>query len=455
MKRASVLLGVVVSLCALRGWEWSTPERLATREYFPGPYQTVIVDNHGVVWALAYPQLLNFPSEHLGWQKVTESPGWGYSACFDKGDTLWVFNSNPNAVFYIRYEGQSWSGVDTMPILSTTDENYCPVVSGDSTNGVWVGWSSHWCPNAYNRYKDGQWNEPTVIPGSNWSFEFLSITTDALGRVWFGWQGGDKGTSLEYRYNDNGVWSEQMSVRALDSVYAEKLDLAPDREGGIWAMWYVSWRESPCFIEARRYEDGEWGDIDTLGDVGSFSDQTFPSMPKIAVDAYGRAWAVWRQALVPEDNCGDIYYSFNSGQGWSTPAPVDTDPAIDQLPDIAVDGAGRVWCAWWSNRGDSVGLWASYTMSVGIEEPTVTQSGRVELSVEPAIGRMFTFRVSNPGRIEEVGIYEPSGRKVCRLQVADKTFWPGTDEEGNSLPSGVYFARLAESPAAPAKLILR
>ncbi|MBN2380958.1 hypothetical protein JXM67_14260, partial [candidate division WOR-3 bacterium] len=149
------------------------------------------------------------------------------------------------------------------------------------------------------------------------------------------------------------------------------------------------------------------------------------------------------------------YYSVNTGSGWSEPAPVNEHPAVDDYPDLAVDGEGRVWCVWESNRDEHPGIWASYTPFTGVEEPVTHQLP--SFKVEPHIGETFNFYVLSqviPGKLE---IYDAAGRMMRQLQVgaSQKAFWDGRDQEGKALPNGVYFVRCAQSWHLPScRLVL-
>ena len=135
-----------------------------------------------------------------------------------------------------------------------------------------------------------------------------------------------------------------------------------------------------------------------------------------------------------------IYYSVNIGSGWSESAPVNEHPAIDGSPDIAVDGEGRVWCVWSSNRDDHPGIWASYTRPSGVEEDVIHQPA---LTVEKRIGSSFIFRVSNLNSPAQISIYDASGRNVRNLELNTETVtWDGSDVQGEMLSSGVYFVRV-------------
>ena len=179
----------------------------------------------------------------------------------------------------------------------------------------------------------------------------------------------------------------------------------------------------------------------------------------MAVDADGNVWAVWREDIGAEDPYGDIYYSVNTGEGWSEPGAVSPAPGTDHQPDIAVDGAGRVWCVWGSVRDSGEwGVYASYATGVGVEEPVtpVPVTHQPTFTVEQSIGREFVFHISNRASPTTIQIYDASGRMVKGLLVKDEVVaWDGTDRKGEMLPAGIYFVRLdSEKAGVKTRIIL-
>ncbi|TKJ43923.1 hypothetical protein CEE36_02055 [candidate division TA06 bacterium B3_TA06] len=457
----------VLSLYGLAfGNVWSEPESLV-------PFNThnedpaVIIDNSGVAWALALPWVLRFQNGETGWQKMTEGGIGGISGmdrgCFDKGDTLWLLNDNDWQIYYIRWDGESWSEKEY--VLTYSSCNFGSKITADSTNGVWAAWSTEWWgffKGAYNRYQNGVWQEPQPVTDTLEEGDHVlnSITTDAYGRVWFGWSQSQGGKMVfETRYYDNGNWSEVSSI--AESKWLVRLKLTPDRKGGVWALWNQQdgGLHTDYLIKASYWNGDAWTSPETVAVAGAFYNDWFPC-GKIAVDAYGNAWAVWRQALEDNDKYGDIYYSVNTGEGWSEPAPVDTHPAVDQYPDIAVDGEGRIWCVWSSNReGEDewdYSIWASYATVVGVKEPVTPVTHHLpSLTIDKSVGGEFTFSVSHSNIVRGIVIYDASGRVIRDLTISDNQtiHWDGTDAKGQALSPGVYFVKL--SPASSTlKLIL-
>ncbi|MBN2379610.1 T9SS type A sorting domain-containing protein [candidate division WOR-3 bacterium] len=453
MKLRTLILVIVVYGILWAGI-WSEPQYIGE-----GGGVNLTVDNHGVCWCECSNSFFTYNNVSKTWEHVTDV-AWGGEPRFDKADTLWVMTVNYTEVYYTRYDGEQWLGPDTVPTYGYGF--YAGVhITADSTDGVWVGWITidvwYAFQTNYNRYKEGKWGEPCLLsdPKDGLDHAFYAMTTDALGRVWMAWHTSsdpDRITTLESVYWDGNAWSEPSVIIDMSDTlwgwgFPIYLHLAPDHEGGVWAFWNQE-NEQSIYVLASYSSGGGWSAPDTISLAGPFygdSPYTMSPRGKMTVDKDDNIWAVWRQAVVEKDSLGDIYYSVNSGQGWSEPESVDVNPAFDFNPDIAVDGDGRVWCVWASNRdGEDKydnSVWASYARASGVEE-TVTHQ-LPSFKVEPHIGKTFNFYVPSqviPGKLE---IYDACGRLVKQLTVrSDQTlFWDGTEDAGKRLSPGVYFVR--------------
>ncbi|MBN2379546.1 hypothetical protein JXM67_07070 [candidate division WOR-3 bacterium] len=442
MKSGSFVMAVFALFGTALG-AWSEPEKISDED---GGILTI--DNHGVCWCGTESAFYSNPGETTGWQFETEPPFWGYP-CFDRGDTLWIVMHTGGSLIYSRYDGKGWSEIDTIPAF---DDNKFPRVTADSANGIWVGWSFNWrmCAPipAFNRYQDGVWDTAQMILDGVYSL--WSLTTDALGHVWAGMN------YASVTRNDSSGWNE---AKKLDEDGV--LNLAPDRFGGVWAIWSFWFSSAPdhdtALIKASYWDGETWSSPDTIGvTVESSYSGIWPFPAMIAVDTADNAWAVWRQTFGPGDSYGDIYYSVNAGPGWSEPAPVNEHPALDENPYIAADRKGRVWCMWVSDRGGEEAVWASYTWGAGVEEDVTPATHQPPiLTVDRSVGREFTFFISSPVVSGKLEICDACGRLVKQLAVGnDQTvFWDGRDDAGKRLSPGVYFVRIADRRSSPTRIL--
>jgi len=423
------IISVFVSTSILLSVTWSEPERIAF-----GYGADLAISNDGVLWCEVYPAgVYIYPDEASGWQFETEVE-FGGRICIDKGDTLWEIRKGTQ-IWYKRYDGETWSEQEYVPTAPYNAEGSIPwePITADSSGGVWVGWTSwEYTVMACNRYQDGVWGgvEKLLDAEPNEYYKLLALSTDALGKVWAGWGKTEYyepyNSYCEVACNDGTGWSEPMYIGESEGWDVSWLTIAPDTEGGMWVVWDV--RRDGVFRVLARYWDGaEWGATDTV------AENRF--VPHGVVDSYGNAWVVWGQEKPTEDI--DIYYSVNSGSGWSEPAPVDENPAVDGGTDIAVDGEGRVWCVWASDRGDSTGIWASYTTSTGVAEPVEPTESSIKIST--SLNRL-SYDLAGQARLS---LYSADGRRLLTKTIEGKGVWvaPG-------LASGVYFARVVTKGAA-------
>ncbi len=457
LERLVVTISVLCSVAF--GEVWSEPVQITSWER-----GDLAIDSKGVCWCLVGEEAYTYRNEETGWQFEGISPvGWG--KCFDKGDTAWWCAEWGFDIHYGRYYSLTgWSDTGIVPAYPSF--NTTPYMTADSTEGVWVAWFTDWWlyyVAAYNRYKDGSWDDPQPITDTLENNEIWCMSTDAYGRVWAGWiHLTNWFPSIKVAYHDDGGWSDEMTIySATDSLWGTlALNLTPDREGGMWAIWSQMTKYDVDWTLLASHWDGEsWLSPDTVT-LAEYNVDGWSWGGRIAVDASGKAWAVWREDIGEEDPYGDIYYSFNTGHGWSEPAPVSPVPGTDHQPDIAVDGAGRIWCVWGSVRdGGQWGVWASYATGVGVKEPatpaTPVTHRLPSLTIDKSVGGEFTFSVSHSNIVRGIVIYDASGSVVRDLTISDNQtiHWDGTDAKGQALSPGVYFVKL--SPASSTlKLIL-
>jgi len=466
MKNALLTFALLCSLFTeSKGVVWSEPEKIIQS----GGKHVSTVDNSGRLWVyIANYAITYFDESWVEPMSVELGPGmWFYPGIYiDREERVWVFCNDDWNIRYRTYDGVVWSVVDSVPVYPSYNGLAC--YTADSSGGVWVGWTTdwwYWLDVAYNRYVDGSWDLPEVLTDTNELADHAihSMTTDALGRVWVAWRNHGSMIDLQsfeaaYFTNDKG-WSEEIE---LSTIVGHELTLSPDREGGIWALWNRpdTTGSDDYYVLVSHCEEEVWSGADTIANAGNLTQSSHP-YGKVTVDKNGNVWAVWRQAVkTPYDQNGDIYYSVNTGDGWSEPEPVNEDTAADTSPDIAVDGDGRVWCVWKSNReGEDewdYSIWASYTTIDGVEEEETEpiKPGIISISPNPMRSKA-TISYSVAGQVEsrentyvELSVFDVSGREI-RILASDNhapghytVAWDGKDKYGASLSSGVYFIRM-------------
>jgi hypothetical protein len=135
-------------------------------------------------------------------------------------------------------------------------------------------------------------------------------------------------------------WSELASVQW-------EPDIAVDTAGNAYAVWWDERNGDADIYFAYRPVGGVWSANARVNDDSGTEAQTYPA---IAVDASGNAYAVWTDWRSGDS---DVYFAYRPAGGmWGANVRVndDTGSAWQSLPDIAVDGAGNAYAVWEDNR---------------------------------------------------------------------------------------------------------
>lgn len=140
-------------------------------------------------------------------------------------------------------------------------------------------------------------------------------------------------------------WGTPTLIESDDTGSADGPEVAMDSSGNAMAVWsqkVFAWNS----IVANRFDarTGSWGTA-TLAETNDGSNAKFP---KVAVDATGNAVAVWREDTMPSRIASN---RFNVGAGaWGMAVLIDTGASTATMPDVAMDGAGNAFAAW--RQGD-------------------------------------------------------------------------------------------------------
>lgn len=140
-------------------------------------------------------------------------------------------------------------------------------------------------------------------------------------------------------------------------------DIAVDSAGNAYAVWVDGRDDDANVYFAYRPTGGTWGtSIRVNDDSGAMSQD----VPAIAVDGAGNAYAVWEDW---RNSNSDIYFAYRPADGmWRTNVRVndDTGRAEQGAPDIAVDEAGNVYAVWQDKRNDDGDIYFAYRPVGGV-----------------------------------------------------------------------------------------
>lgn len=152
------------------------------------------------------------------------------------------------------------------------------------------------------------------------------------------------------------------------------LALAPD--GSLWSA-FLSYSDRYDEIGIRQYSEGTWSNLqwvpNTSGDVW---------FPQIAVDGAGKVWAVWAQGL---DGNWDLFArSYDPAtDGWGSLVRLSDHPLPDINLRLAARGNGDFAVVWQGFRGKHSNVFVR-TYTSGTWQPTLAVTERPANDWEPA-----------------------------------------------------------------------
>jgi hypothetical protein len=175
-----------------------------------------------------------------------------------------------------------------------------------------------------------------------------------------------------------GAWSAPVRLESSESDIAE-FDLGLDASSGR-AM--VVWREtagSNHDVWARPLAvDGSWGTAEVID-----TQDRNASGVRVALDAQGRAVAVWNQ-LEPVGSWSVWSNRHVPGTGWGIASRVAPAGMTDTLPQLAVAANGDAFVVWeragaglWANRSSAGTAWGTPTPLVDKKTAVVNTQARV------------------------------------------------------------------------------
>ncbi|MBN2054501.1 right-handed parallel beta-helix repeat-containing protein, partial [bacterium] len=159
--------------------------------------------------------------------------------------------------------------------------------------------------------------------------------------VWHGWKSG----AFRILYNTHsgtGAWvQDEYYMPTTGLTQSMEPDIALDDGGDPWIVWSATTQTGRSIVCSK------WssGSFSSTPEVVSLSETTdYDGAPAIAInDTCGEAWVVW-SGYNSQSASFDIYYSTNSGSGWSNRALVATCSDDDMQPAIALDSSGDPVC---------------------------------------------------------------------------------------------------------------
>ncbi len=279
-----------------------------------------------------------------------------------KAMAVWAqFQATCHKVWARRFDGSSWGAPQPMRPVdndggATTCDSSPPQVAVDANGralAVWAELNGTLTTIWANRFDGSSWGSPVQIQVNKTSDArtpriAMTQAGDAL-VVWAETDG--------FRYNiwanrfAGGSWGTAERIETDNAGTAENPHIAIDADGRAIAVWQQS-DGSVYNIVANRFASGSWG-----GAVVIDEDSGAARNPRVAIDGNGRALAVWEQVT---DDEFEVWGNRFADGGWGEAERIeDADDSPASVPQVAFDGAGKALAVWHQFDGARHNAWAN------------------------------------------------------------------------------------------------
>jgi len=224
-------------------------------------------------------------------------------------------------------------------------------------------WANHYTAST------GTWNTATLISSNTaGDAQFPQISMNKAGNaivVWHQYDGSTFSNIWSCRYTTaTGTWTAPELIEFNDTGHAFIPRIAIDLFGNAIAVWYQADASNPPSIWSNRYSSstGTWG-TPTLIET---DDAGYATDPVIAMDKSGNAMAVWQQSDGTRYNIWSNRFTASTGT-WGTATLLETDNAGNALyPQIAIDAFGNAMTVWFQYDGTRDNIYSNrYIASTG------------------------------------------------------------------------------------------
>ncbi len=242
----------------------------------------------------------------------------------------------------------------------TTTDNQEPQIaldSGGNPHAVWSGYDAGSVWRIYYSENTGSgWSAPlNISPGSTTGNAMPQIVLDAGGHPHVAWHGNDGSTFRVYYSENTGAgWSTPLNL-SPGNVGNFNPCITLDAGGNPHVVWFGN----DGLNERIYYSENTGAGWSTPLNISTNSTGNWT--PQIALDASGNPHAVWRG-----DDGGSvqrIYYSENTGAGWSTPLNISNSSINNSDPRLALDASGNPHIVWQGRVGSD--WWVYYSENTG------------------------------------------------------------------------------------------
>ncbi len=271
---------------------------------------------------------------------------------------------------YVAPPPQQFHGAFAEVVAPDSESDGMPAIASEPSGRIWAVWETgrsitNGRCDIFSAYRTTAWSSGMPV-GSfiYWDYN-PTVGLDSLDRplaVWAGWEniGGNYQYDLFWSYYTGSAWSNRALVHPLDPTSDMKPSLARDRNKRPWIAWQTK-RDVNSNIYVTYYSGSGWSTPRAVSnnpaeEVG----------PKIICDNTGRLWVSYSRRSADRSQIWGSYYD---GVNWIETGPVSQNQERAYNPSAAVTGTGKVWVTWQSYDGGNGEIFGSYYTGTGWSAP--------------------------------------------------------------------------------------
>ncbi|MBV1913759.1 MAG: hypothetical protein KUG72_00130 [Pseudomonadales bacterium] len=262
-----------------------------------------------------------------------------------------------NNIWANRFDGSSWGTAELIETDNASNSSVPQIAvdaSGDAL-AVWVQFEDG-RRNIWANHFDGiSWDTAELIETDDVYNAYVpQIAFDASGHALAVWQQSDGGIISGIWSNrfDGSSWGIAEPVENNNVVDIFTPRIAVDASGNALVVWQ-QFDGTRRDLWSNHFDGNSWGtpeliETDNTGDAWN---------PRVAYDSSGNALAVWFQ---PDGTYENIWANRFDGSSWGTAELIETSNAGDAYdPQIAIDASGKAIAVWYQSVGTSVNIYSN------------------------------------------------------------------------------------------------
>lgn len=316
-----------------------------------GQYPQIAINESGQGFAVWYDNLNVYSKRYVpgsGWTTNPDTLGGSETveahpkiAADTDGNAIaaWLFESGGD--YYVqgqRFISNSWEGSgQQISQANSNDPSYIDVDMGSAGNGFAV-WERNNLSYS-NKHASGSWDASEHDHDANSDLEpAIAMSADNTAVI-IALEGPQ---TIKYTWYNRTDWPESNPdefTTVLSTTYTFEVPrIAMDADGRAWALFAEGDGNGNYKLKAIGFNGSSWGTVYAI----SSSVSSIPGSPSIEMSPNGKAVAVWVDA-----GSGDIYANIYSG-GWVGPELIGNG----SYPACGIDDAGNAFVVF--DRGSSI-----------------------------------------------------------------------------------------------------